>query len=232
MNATLICGIMFPFLTVLDIAGTTVNDRGLVQQALIQVFKEHTDIEISLSRANNLMGIPKPVAFEYLCADHNIKFKSAMVHHLTEHFEERLISAYKDPFNIEPMPFAEEVISYLRKNGCKVALDTGFSKRITHTIIQTLGWETLVDTHISSDEVNRGRPHPDLIFEAMARTGTQSHAMVAKVGDSISDLSEGFAAGCGWVIGVETGAASKAEMLKFPHTHIISDLSEIFNIFH
>ena len=178
---------MFPFLTVFDIAGTTMNDRGLVQMALIDVFKEHTNIEIPMSRANNLMGIPKPVAFEYLCDDYEIKPKASVIHALTERFEERLIASYQNPVNIEPMPFAEEVFSYLRKNGSKVALDTGFSQRITKTIIETLQWENKIDTHISSDEVNRGRPQPDLIFEAMGRMGVHSHAMVAKVGDSISD---------------------------------------------
>ncbi|MEY3983213.1 MAG: hypothetical protein RL160_770 [Bacteroidota bacterium] len=223
---------MYPFLTVFDIAGTTVNDRGLVQATLIDVFHEKTGITIDMSRANSLMGIPKPVAFEYLCKDHNIEFRASFVYELTTIFEQRLIAAYGDKKNIEPMPYAEEVMLELRKNSCKVVLDTGFSKVITATIMHTLQWGGLVDATISSDEVNRGRPHPDMIFEAMNKCDVHSHAMVAKVGDTISDLSEGYAAGCGWVIGVATGACTKDEFERFPHTHIISDLSELLHIFH
>jgi phosphonatase-like hydrolase len=177
------------------------------------------------------MGIPKPIAFEYLCKDYKIDFKASLIHELTTQFEERLIAAYEDPVNVEPMPFAEEVFRELHKNGCQVALDTGFSKVITATIVRTLDWGRLIDVTISSDEVNRGRPYPDMVFEAMAKTGVKSHAMVAKVGDTISDLSEGYAAGCGWVIGVTTGACSKEEFKRFPHTHIVDDLSVLLNIF-
>jgi phosphoglycolate phosphatase-like HAD superfamily hydrolase len=43
----------------------------------------------------------------------------------------------------------------------------------------------------------------------MELAGVTDARKVAKVGDTISDLQEGDAAGCGWIIGVTTGAFSR-----------------------
>ena len=54
----------------------------------------------------------------------------------------------------------------------KVALDTGFTRAIADVILARLGWDsTVVDASVASDEVERGRPYPDLIYRAMASTG-------------------------------------------------------------
>ena len=53
---------------------------------------------------------------------------------------------------------------------------------------------------------------------------------VAKVGDTASDLLEGTAAGCKYVIGITSGAFSKEELEKEPHTHLIVHLNEILTI--
>src|SRR5436189_161649 len=76
-----------------------------------------------------------------------------------------------------------------------------------------LGWmrDGLVDVTVSSDEVAQGRPAPDLIYRAMQRTGITEASRVAKVGDTPSDLQEGQAAGCGWIIGVTAGSHTQDE---------------------
>jgi phosphonatase-like hydrolase len=222
---------MYPYLAVFDIAGTTVNDQGAVQRALIEVFKGASGLDLPMAEANALMGIPKPIAFEQLCHRYMGKTDPELTKSLTERFEEQLLAVYSDASQIEPMPFAIERFTELRRNGCKVFLDTGFSRRITDQILQTLHWATLIDGSICSDEVKNGRPHPDMIYKAMEESGVKSNFMVAKIGDTISDLVEGHTAGCGWVIGVCTGANQKQELRKFPHTQILDDLSGLSRIF-
>jgi len=96
-------------------------------------------------------------------------------------------------------------------------------------LLERMGWEKngLIDGSITSDEVAKGRPHPDMIYRAMELTGVTDVEAVAKVGDTLSDLQEGTAAGCGWVIGVTTGAYSHEELQKGPHTHLVQHLSEM-----
>ena len=113
-----------------------------------------------------------------------------------------------------------------------MAIDTGFSRPIADAIIKRLGWNEhkLIDVSVTSDEVKFGRPHPDLIFEAMKRAGVKQARHVAKVGDTISDLQEGNAAGCSYVIGITTGAYTRHELAREKHTHLINSLLEVVDI--
>lgn len=53
---------------------------------------------------------------------------------------------------------------------------------------------------------------------------------MAKVGDTVSDLQEGSAAGCRYVIGITTGAYSAQELSKENHTHLVERLRDVIDI--
>ena len=91
----------------------------------------------------------------------------------------------------------------LSEAGVLVALGTGFSRSI------------------ASDEVPRGRPHPDMIDALREKLGVTEPGRVAKIGDTPSDLLQGTAACCGWVIGVTRGSHSEQELAVHPHTCLI-----------
>jgi phosphonatase-like hydrolase len=107
-----------------------------------------------------------------------------------------------------------------------------FDRQIADALIARLGWQEqkLIDGSVTSDEVLRGRPFPDLIYKAMGLTHTKDPRRVAKVGDTASDLREGSSAGCGWVIGVTTGAFTRTELLQEEHTHLVENVDEILEI--
>jgi phosphonatase-like hydrolase len=113
-----------------------------------------------------------------------------------------------------------------------VALNTGFSRDITQVILNRLGWLDggIVDFSVTSDEVKRGRPYPDMIQLLMARSGIREPRRVAKVGDAPADLQEGHNAGCGLVIGVTQGTHRRAELECFPHTHLIATVADLPNV--
>jgi phosphonatase-like hydrolase len=151
------------------------------------------------------------------------------VQRLHGEFLRRMLEFYRTDPSVEPMPGARACFESLRQAGVRIALDTGFSRDIVDTILRRLGWDPpgLLDATAASDEVPRGRPHPDLIFEAMRRTGVSSARCVAKVGDTPSDLQEGTAAGCGLVIGVTNGTHTRAQLEPHSHTHLIDSLDEL-----
>ena len=80
---------------------------------------------------------------------------------------------------------------------------------------------------ISSDEVARGRPFPDMIRELMRRMGIEDPQRVVKVGDTPADLEEGRNAGCGMVVGVTRGTHSRAELESYPHTDLIDTVADL-----
>ena len=115
----------------------------------------------------------------------------------------------------------------LRHAGMKVVLNTGFSRAVVDVLLDRLVWPDLIDGSVASDEVPRGRPHPDMIRHLMRQLGIEDARKVAKVGDTPVDLEEGSNAGCGVVIGVTTGSFTLAQLQAYPHTHLLDSVRDV-----
>jgi phosphonatase-like hydrolase len=222
---------MIPKLVVLDIAGTTVNDFGLVQKAAMNTMKEKLAVDVTLDDANKVMGIPKKTAFEQLCSLHQVEVSAEQIDGLVFHFNERLTAQYAEKGSIELMPHAGELFESIRACGSQVYLNTGFNRAIADVIVQNLNLGTVLNGYIGSDEVMAGRPQPDMIRLAMTRAGVEYSHFVMKVGDTISDLYEGFSAGCAWNVGVLTGANTYEELRTAPYSQILSNLQPLLGYF-
>lgn len=200
-------------LVVFDVAGTTVADDGAVARALAETVAARgpAPSDAALTR---VMGLAKPEALAALLADALGRDATrAEVSAANEDLERRLVRRYMLDPAVRAMPGAQAVFKELRASGVKVALDTGFSRRILDTVLLRLGWlEGVIDTSIASDEVAHGRPHPDMIHRAMRVLGVADARRVCKVGDTRADVGEGRAAGCGVVVGVASGTCSRDEL--------------------
>lgn len=97
-------------------------------------------------------------------------------------------------------------------------------------IIDRLGWRDAIDDTCASDEVELGRPAPFMIRELMKRAGVSDPLQVLKAGDTPVDLQEGANAGCGFNIGVLSGASTRQELEGEPHTHILGSVVELPSI--
>ena len=106
---------------------------------------------------------------------------------------------------------------------------TGPSCEPANAAIARMGWreQGLIDATITSDEVPRGRPHPDMVERLMTLTGVTDPMLVAKVGDTPMDIREGQAAGCRFVIGVTSGTHPAEALRAHAPTHLIAELLEI-----
>ena len=218
-------------LVVFDMAGTTVYDGDAVHRCLTRAL-ETAGVRVSRDEINLVMGIAKPLAIRTILERHAApgQVVTPMQVEATHHAFLSFMNAYyeSDP-DVREIEGASDLFRQLRSVGVKVALDTGFSRDIVDVILRRLGWQVggLLDATVASDEVEQGRPHADMIFRAMRLTGIADAWRVAKVGDTPSDLAEGEAAGCGWVIGVTNGSHTRPELEPYPHTHLIASLSEL-----
>ncbi|WOK05516.1 HAD hydrolase-like protein [Imperialibacter roseus] len=221
-------------LVVFDLAGTTVQDDQDVQKVLRKTLQRQ-GVSITMDEAAKVMGIPKPVALRQLLEYHlpeSIKVTDDMIDELHDAFVSDMVSFYEEDPSVREMAGASDTFKVLKESGISVYVDTGFDRKTTDALIERLGWlkQELLDGSITSDEVESGRPHPDMIFKAMKLSKVTEASFVAKVGDTASDLGEGTAAGCGLVIGVTTGAYSREDLEKEPHTHIADSLPEVLQI--
>jgi phosphonatase-like hydrolase len=218
-------------LVVFDMAGTTIRDDDAVNGCLREALQAD-GVHVTRDEVNTVMGMPKPVAIATLLSRATLGGQSAplaVVERLHTDFLRRMIEFYRTDPRVAPMPGAQSCLEELKRAGIRVALDTGFSRDIVDVILARLGWDQpgFLDATVASDEVPRGRPHPDLLFEAMRRCGVTDTKRVAKVGDTPSDLQEGTAAGCALVIGVTNGTHTREQLEAHPHTHLIASLNDL-----
>ena len=212
-------------------AGTTVRDDDSVNTCLREALAAG-QVEVSRDEVNTVMGMAKPAAIHLLIdrkQPHGRPVSQARVEEIHDDFLRRMVCFYRTAPQVEPMPHAYPALCRLKEAGLRLALDTGFSRPIVNVILERLGWSDgmLFDATVASDEVPRGRPHPDLILKAMQLTGVADPRAVAKVGDTPSDLQEGTAAGCGLVIGVTNGTHTREQLAAHLHTHLIPSLAEL-----
>lgn len=225
---------MKPELIVFDLAGNIVNSNKAVHRVLKRVFKK-IRIRISIDEVNSVLGLPKPEAIKKLLRQHKYPYISdLLVMEMHFHFVKMMTEYYIKNESVIGKEDANEILKWCKDQGIKVAVDTVFDRTIAAPLLQRMEWESngLINASISSDEVTRGRPFPDMIYRALELTGTSDVAKVAKVGDTIFDLQEGSSAGCGWVIGVTSGPNTAEQLAQGPHTHLIEklvDLKQVFN---
>jgi phosphonatase-like hydrolase len=211
-------------LVVFDMAGTTVYDGNAVSDCL-RAELSAAGLSVEPAAVKEVMGLPKPVAIRELVAQSPaLRDRVAELH---RGFVARMLHHYATDPTVAAMPGATAGFAALRQAGVKVALDTGFSRDIAQALIDRLGWNAAIDASVTSDEVPRGRPFADMIQHLMGRLGVASADCVAKVGDTPSDLQEGLNAGCRWVIGVTNGTHTRAELERWPHTHLVTSVADV-----
>jgi len=219
-------------LCVFDMAGTTVQDTDHAVALRLCEALAAAGVKIEREAVNPVMGIPKPVAIASLLeAARGGTPRLEEVEAIHHDFQERIVKHYQTAPHVAEMPGASALFRELAGLGVAVGLDTGFDSRTKDAIIKRLGWEGLLDASIASDEVAHGRPHPDMIDELMRRTGVSEVSRVAKVGDSVSDLEQGVAAGCGLVCAMLC-ERTRPVMSSFPTVVGLEGLDEFITHLH
>jgi phosphonatase-like hydrolase len=219
-------------LVVLDMAGTTVRDDGLVERAFVVAARAvglaTTDdaLEAALDYVRETMGQSKIQVFRALTESEdaanaaNLAFEAAYLDLVAE-------------AGVTGIEGAEELFRELRDYGVKIALTTGFSRATQNALLDALGWADLIDLTLCPEDAGRGRPFPDLNLTALLRAGATSVSGMVVVGDTASDMLAGVNAGAGLVVGVLSGTHDE-ETLEDAGADVIidsiADLAELLGL--
>jgi phosphonatase-like hydrolase len=215
-------------LACLDMAGTTVRDDGAVELAFDQALASVGVMEGTgrYDEAHQFviatMGWSKADVFAHLLGAGQAQQATAQ---FASSYESIVASG-----EVVPIPGAPAVLRDLRARGVKICLTTGFAPSTRDALLDALDWHGSVDLALSPADVGRGRPAPDLILGAMTRLRIEDPGAVAVVGDTVSDLEAGTAAGARAVIGVLSGAHNEAALAATPHTAILSDVTGLIGL--
>jgi phosphoglycolate phosphatase len=211
-------------LAVIDMAGTTVADDGLVVNAFemaataVGVPESGEQREHARQYVLDTMGQPKISVFRALF---DSEFVAQQANAAFEQAYERLI----DEGRAAPIDGAVEAVTRLRRNGIRVALTTGFSGTTQEKLLAALGWQSLADLVLAPGEGVRGRPYPDLILSALIRLEIDGVANVATLGDTSSDIESGLRAGAAITAGTLTGAHDEQRLRAAGATHVVDSVA-------
>ncbi|GAA0284270.1 phosphonatase-like hydrolase [Streptomyces polychromogenes] len=215
-------------LIVLDMAGTTVADGGLVERAFesaadrLGVEPGTADHAAKLQYVRDTMGESKISVFRHL-------FGTEERARLANTAFEQAYAELVDGGLVTEVPGARATIERLRADGHTVALTTGFARVTQDAILDALGWRDLADlTLCPADAGGRGRPYPDMVLAAFLRTGAVDDVRETVVaGDTAYDALSGRRAGAGVVAGVLTGAHERDAFTRHGATHVLGSVAEL-----
>ncbi|WP_098026843.1 phosphonatase-like hydrolase [Streptomyces sp. st115] len=218
-------------LVVLDMAGTTVADGGLVEQAFstaaqrLGVRPGSDEHARQLAYVRATMGESKISVFRHLFAGEGGEEKARYANTAFEEAYGELVGGGR----VAPLPGAREAVDRLTAEGRTVVLTTGFARTTQDAILTALGWQDLVPlTLCPADAGGRGRPYPDMVLAAFLRTGAVADVRRTVVaGDTSYDMLGGVRSGAGIVAGVLTGAHDQDQLTRHGATHVLGSVAEL-----
>lgn len=215
-------------LAVFDMAGTVVNEDNVVYKTLQKAINEHgiaVDLQYVLAHG---AGKEKLTAIKDIVKSKDVVISMEKSEEIYAHFKAELRQAYAQ-LKVTSYDGVEALLELLRKQGVKVALNTGYDRETAQLLLYKMQWKSGVhyDLLVTADDVFRGRPHPDMIFEAMNTFHITDPQYVLKAGDSIIDIEEGKNANCGVTVGVTTGAHTAEQLESADPTYVVGALLEL-----
>jgi HAD superfamily hydrolase (TIGR01509 family) len=127
---------------------------------------------------------------------------------------------------VQAMHGATELLRELREDGAKAILASSAKAEEVEHYIDLLGARDLVEGWTTAADVERTKPHPDLVHVALEKVGCDGPAVM--VGDSTWDVKAADAAGVP-TLAVLTGGFSEAELREAGAVEVCESIGELRN---
>lgn len=214
-------------LAVLDMIGTTVDADDAVSAAFEAAFAGRgvalTDDEIAAVRGRSKRdAVAGLVAARLPPGPEGASLVDEIHTSFVAGLRSRLVHGAR------PVVGTPALFDWLAGRGVAVVLTTGLDRETARRVVERVGWQKApIRAVLTGDDVEHGRPSPDLIHLAMRRTGVAEPRVVLNVGDTVSDLVSARAAGVGWSIGVLTGAHTPDQLGTEPHSALLAGVADL-----
>ncbi|KAJ1704195.1 hypothetical protein LUZ63_003974 [Rhynchospora breviuscula] len=173
---------------IVDLDGTLLNTDSVANQ-ILKSFLAKLGKKWDSKSAHRIVGRTPLEAAAAVVEDYQLPYSK-------EEFLSMITPLLADQWcNIRPLPGANRLIKHLRSNGVSMALASNSPKsNIEAKISCNDGWKESFSAIVGRDEVEKGKPSPDIFLEAARRMNTEpSRCLVIE--DSIAGVTAGKAAG-------------------------------------
>lgn len=227
-------------MVVFDMAGTVVRDENEVEMCFLEA-AENQAVVAPKEKILAMMGWSKRLVFETLLQEQLGAEAPDLQQRVDAAYGEfcRVLENHYKTQPVAPTDGCLECFDWLRSHEVRIALTTGFYRKVTDIILRKLGWDqgldknymggenTTIQVSITSDQVSMGRPAPYMIHKAMAMLGVIDVRQVVKVGDTPVDLEAGKNAGCGLTLGVTNGTHTAQQLSAVENDGLLGSLLEL-----
>ena len=193
---------------VFDMAGTVINDSGIVYQTLYTTMKDF-GLRVPKQDKEFWHGADKREILDQYLVDNNVMTRPIQKDLHTKFFN-NLKEQYFESDQIKLIdPKLPGLLTDIRKKDIIVALNTGYNNDIQTNIIKKLHMTDYISDYVSGEDVSKGRPYPYMIHKLMERNNILNSSQVVKIGDTQKDIFEGINAKTFASIGVLSGVGIK-----------------------
>ncbi len=125
---------------------------------------------------------------------------------------------------VEALDGATELLRELREDGAKAILASSAKAEEVEHYVDLLDARQLIEGWTTAADVERTKPHPDLVHAALKKVGGEGPAVM--VGDSTWDVKAAEAAGIP-TLAVLTGGFSEAELREAGAAEVFESIGEL-----
>lgn len=205
----------------LDFDGTTANTTPSIIHCSEKVCQaEGYTLDRELLARNT--GFTTEAAFEFVTGNSDPVFIN------------RVSDMYRELYNTEGLDMITlfdgvlETMECLHSKGIKFAVTTNNVSEVIEAMTKRLGMDKYLDNIVCLDNVENGKPAPDIAIESMRRAGCTPEESIV-VGDSTFDMGMGVNAGCR-CCGVTYGSHDRQTLFNSGASWVIDDFRELEKI--
>ncbi|MBP5196654.1 MAG: HAD family hydrolase [Bacteroidaceae bacterium] len=125
-------------------------------------------------------------------------------------------------------PHVRETLSWLREQGCDVAVATSRSSRSLHILLAEMAETVPFSQIVGSEDVVNHKPDAEPVMRILSATGVEAENALV-VGDMPVDILMGRNAGT-HTCGVNFGNSSREQLLEAGADYVIDDMSELRDV--
>lgn len=205
----------------LDFDGTTANTTPSIIHCSEKVCQaEGYTLDRELLARNT--GFTTEAAFEFVTGNSDPVFIN------------RVSDMYRELYNTEGLDMITlfdgvlETMERLHSKGIKFAVTTNNVSEVIEAMTKRLEMDKYLDNIVCLDNVENGKPAPDIAIESMRRAGCTPEESIV-VGDSTFDMGMGVNAGCR-CCGVTYGSHDRQTLFNSGASWVIDDFRELEKI--
>jgi HAD superfamily hydrolase (TIGR01549 family) len=201
---------------VFDVDGTLVDSNYQHALAWHRAFRRH-DLAYPLWRLHRLIGMGgdqyvPAVAGDEVEDEHGDSLRGAWVEEFDKLIDE-----------VEPFDGAKELLTEVKRRGFRVVLASSGKKQHVDHFLDVIGGRDVAEAWTTSDDVERSKPHPDLVAVAVEKV---EGARAAMLGDSVWDIQAAQKIDVP-TIGLRTGGYSVGELTDAGAVKVYESLRDL-----